>query len=644
MMFNLKEKMLIIFLLILILSSLFTANIFAQDINFENNEELAEAKSELNPSIIFVMLLIAVLVTLFIWEPLPISMLAVLVPITLAVFSNLSQMTVEEALSGFGNSATITVMSMFVFSAGIQRSGAVQLLGDKISKITGSNPRRQIALISALTGSTSGFINNTPVVAALIPMVRELGRKTKVSPSKLLIPLSYTAMLGGTVTLIGTSTNLLASEVSDRLIGHPFRLFEFTGLGIIVLFIGVIYLLTIGYKLIPARLDVESNLTDEYEMRDYLTEVLIGEDCVYVGKSVAEIDADKELDYDIIRIIRNGKQFMEPLNAKTIRPGDHLIIRAKQETLLELVKKKGMTTMAELIVNDKSIEQPLKGEILVEIVVPAHSVMVNKTMEEVNLLQRYDCNVLALRRGEEITHQKMRDYRFKAGDLILMLVTENTLERMRANSNFIIDREFDPNFFDRKKMYISIAILSYFIITVAFNLLPVAIAALSGAFLMVLSGCINKKEFFSAIDWEVYFLLSGLIPMGMAIEKSGTASYLAAQILNLSELMPPIFILMLIYLLTSLLANIIGNNASVLLMLPIAIGTAQQLGVNPFAFVLTTTFAASAAFASPVGYQTNLMVYSSGGFKFKDFIVVGAPLQTILAVVVPLLVRLFWGF
>lgn len=644
MMFNLKEKMLIIFLLILILSSLFTANIFAQDINFENNEELAEAKSELNPSIIFVMLLIAVLVTLFIWEPLPISMLAVLVPITLAVFSNLSQMTVEEALSGFGNSATITVMSMFVFSAGIQRSGAVQLLGDKISKITGSNPRRQIALISALTGSTSGFINNTPVVAALIPMVRELGRKTKVSPSKLLIPLSYTAMLGGTVTLIGTSTNLLASEVSDRLIGHPFRLFEFTGLGIIVLFIGVIYLLTIGYKLIPARLDVESNLTDEYEMRDYLTEVLIGEDCVYVGKSVAEIDADKELDYDIIRIIRNGKQFMEPLNAKTIRPGDHLIIRAKQETLLELVKNKGMTTMAELIVNDKSIEQPLKGEILVEIVVPAHSVMVNKTMEEVNLLQRYDCNVLALRRGEEITHQKMRDYRFKAGDLILMLVTENTLERMRANSNFIIDREFDPNFFDRKKMYISIAILSYFIITVAFNLLPVAIAALSGAFLMVLSGCINKKEFFSAIDWEVYFLLSGLIPMGMAIEKSGTASYLAAQILNLSELMPPIFILMLIYLLTSLLANIIGNNASVLLMLPIAIGTAQQLGVNPFAFVLTTTFAASAAFASPVGYQTNLMVYSSGGFKFKDFIVVGAPLQTILAVVVPLLVRLFWGF
>ncbi|ADQ14160.1 SLC13 family permease [Halanaerobium hydrogeniformans] len=643
-MFNLKNKVLFVLLIILILSSLFSANILAQDINFENNGELAEPESQLNASIIFIMLLIAVLVTLFIWEPMPISMLAVLVPIALAFFINLSNMTVEEALSGFGNSATITVMSMFVFSAGIQRSGAVQLLGDKISKITGSNPRRQIALISALTGSTSGFINNTPVVAALIPMVRELGRKTKVSPSKLLIPLSYTAMLGGTVTLIGTSTNLLASEVSDRIIGHPFHLFEFTGLGIIVLFIGVFYLLTIGYKLIPARLDVESNLTDEYEMRDYLTEVLIGEDCVYVGKSVAEIEADKELDYDIIRIIRNGKQFMEPLNAKTIRPGDHLIIRAKQETLLELVKNKGMTTMAELIVNGKSIEQPLKGEILVEIVVPAHSLMVNKTMEEINLLQRYDCNVLALRRGEEITHQKMTDYRFKAGDLILMLVTENTLERMRANSNFIIDREYDPNFFDRKKMYISIAILAYFIITVAFNLLPVAIAALSGAFMMVLSGCINKKEFFSAIDWEVYFLLSGLIPMGLAIEKSGTASYLAAQILNLSSLMPPIFIMMLIYLITSLMANIIGNNASVLLMLPIAIGTAQQLGVNPFAFVLTTTFAASAAFASPVGYQTNLMVYSSGGFKFKDFIVVGAPLQLILTVVVPLLIRLFWGF
>jgi di/tricarboxylate transporter len=642
-MYQIKNKYFAVLIFIIILLT-FSFNISAQELEMNKNTASMEVQNSLNSSIIFIMALILLLVFLFIWEPLPISLLAVLVPISLTIFGDLSKMSVEDALSGFGNSATITVMAMFVFSAGIQRSGAVQLLGDKISNLTGKNPRRQIALISALTGSTSGIVNNTPVVAALIPMVRELGRKTKVSPSKLLIPLSYTAMLGGTVTLIGTSTNLLASQVSDRMLGHPFSMFEFTGLGIIVLLIGIFYLLTVGYKLIPARLEIEEDLTDEYEMSGYLTEVLIGEDCSFVGKSFDEIADDKKLDYDIIRIIRNGKQFMEPLNAKTVRAGDHLIIRAREETLLELIKSKGMKTLPEMVVDDQSIEQPLEGETLIEVVVPAHSFLVNKTLDEINFLERYDCNVLALRRGEELTHQKMRDYRFQPGDLILLLATEKTYERLSKNNNFIIDHEYDPNLFDKSKMLISAAVLAFFILTVSLNILPVAIAALSGAFMMVLSGVINKNDFFSSIDWEVYFLLSGLIPMGMAIEKSGTASYIAAKILNLSDILPVIVIAMIVYLATSVMANVVGNNASALLMLPIAVGTAQQLAVNPFSFVLITTFAASAAFASPVGYQTNLMVYSSGGFKFKDFIIVGAPLQILLAVVVPLLVRMIWGF
>lgn len=637
------KKSRVIFVLLILFLVIFTFNISAQDLNMNNSDQL-KVQNELNSSIIFVISLIIILITLFILEPMPISLLAILVPITLAVFGDLSKMTVEEALAGFGNSATITVMAMFVFSAGIQRSGAVQLLGDKISNLTGKNPRRQIALISALTGSTSGIVNNTPVVAALIPMVREVGRKTGVSPSKLLIPLSYTAMLGGTVTLIGTSTNLLASQVSDRMLGHPFSMFEFTGLGIIVLLIGVAYLLTIGYKLIPARLEVEDNLTEEYEMKNYLTEVIIDEDCSFVGRSFDDIAEDKEMDYDIIRIIRNGKQFMEPLNAKTLRAGDHLIIRSREETLLKLVKQKGIKTLPEMVVDDQSIEQPLEGETLIEVVVPAHSFLVNKTLEEINFLERYDCNVLALRRGEELTHQKMSDYRFQPGDLILLLATEQTLDRLSKNNNFIIDHEYDPNLFDKSKMFISAGILAFFILTVSLNILPVAIAALSGAFLMVLTGVINKSDFFRSIDWEVYFLLSGLIPMGMAIEKSGTASYIAAKILNLSNVLPAISIAMIVYLATSVMATVVGNNASALLMLPIAIGTAQQLGVNPFSFVLITTFAASAAFASPVGYQTNLMVYSSGGFKFKDFIIAGTPLQVLLAIVVPLLVRMFWGF
>lgn len=600
----------------------------------------------LDRSIIFILLLILLLLVLFIFEPIPISLAALLVPIILTIFAQYSRLTTAEALAGFGNPAAITVMAMFVFSAGIQRSGAVQLLGNKISHLTAGQPRHQVALIAVLTGFLSGFINNTPVVAALIPMSKELAQKNNLSPSKLLMPLSYAAILGGTVTLIGTSTNLLASDVSERLLDHPFSLFEFSLLGIIILVIGIIYILTIGYDLIPARLEVEEDLTDQFELQDYLTEVIISKNCDFIDKTITEINTEKEFDYEILRVIRDNEQqeFIEAQSNLRIQAEDHLIIKARREVLLKLVKNKGLKTLPEMILNDQTIEYSLTGENLIEVVIPINSFLVNKTLAEINFVDRYQCSVLALRRGEELTHQQLLYYRFQPGDLILLLATSRTADRLQKNSNFIVNQKYNPQLFDKKKMIISISILLFFIAAVALNILPVAIAALLGAFLMAFSGCIDKNDFFAAIDWEVYFLLAGLIPLGTAIEKSGTALFLAQKINYLASFLDPIFTLMLIYLLTSFLTNLISNNASVLLMLPIAVKTAIQVEVNPFAFVITTTFAASAAFASPVGYQTNLMVYSSGRFKFRDFIIAGTPLQLIFTLVVPILVKLIWGF
>ncbi|SFL82826.1 SLC13 family permease [Halanaerobium salsuginis] len=600
----------------------------------------------LDRSIIFILLLILLLLVLFIFEPIPISLAALLVPIILTIFAQYSRLTTAEALAGFGNPAAITVMAMFVFSAGIQRSGAVQLLGNKISHLTAGQPRHQVALIAVLTGFLSGFINNTPVVAALIPMSKELAQKNNLSPSKLLMPLSYAAILGGTVTLIGTSTNLLASDVSERLLDHPFSLFEFSLLGIIILVIGIIYILTIGYDLIPARLEVEEDLTDQFELQDYLTEVIISKNCDFIDKTITEINTEKEFDYEILRVIRDNEQqeFIEAQSNLRIQAEDHLIIKARREVLLKLVKNKGLKTLPEMILNDQTIEYSLTGENLIEVVIPINSFLVNKTLAEINFVDRYQCSILALRRGEELTHQQLLYYRFQPGDLILLLATSRTADRLQKNSNFIVNQKYNPQLFDKKKMIISISILLFFIAAVALNILPVAIAALLGAFLMAFSGCIDKNDFFAAIDWEVYFLLAGLIPLGTAIEKSGTALFLAQKINYLASFLDPIFTLMLIYLLTSFLTNLISNNASVLLMLPIAVKTAIQVGVNPFAFVITTTFAASAAFASPVGYQTNLMVYSSGRFKFRDFIIAGTPLQLIFTLVVPILVKLIWGF
>lgn len=598
---------------------------------------------DLSIGIAFMLVLLIGVVFLFIWEPIPISFIAMFVPIILVLADQLTAITVEEALSGFSNQATITVMSMFVFSMAIQKSGAVQLLGDKISQITGSSEKKQVALISILSGTTSSVIYNTPIVAALIPMARDLARRTKVSPSKLLMPLSYATMLGGTMTLIGTSTNLLASQTVDRLLGEPFHIFEFTGLGVIVLIIGIIYLITIGHRLIPERIKIEKELTNEYEMRDYLSKVLIEENSKFVGKNIKEIYDEKELDYDILRLIRGDEEYMEPLDSKTIKANDYLIIRATYEVLVELVSKTGIKTLPELIVDDASIEQNIKGETMAEVVIPNNSFLVDKTLEEINFLDRYDCTVLAIRRGEEVTREAMEDYRFKPGDLILLLVTESTFERMRNNNDFIIDQTYHKNSYDSQKMYIALAVLGFFILSVSLNWIPVAIAAFASALSMVIFQVIGKNEFFEAIDWEVYFLLAGLIPLGIALEKTGTAKYIANKILNLSSVLPTLYMLMIIYLITSLFTNVISNNASVLLMIPIAIEAANQLNSNPLAFAIAVTFAASAAFASPMGYQTNLMVYSSGGFKFKDFVVAGAPLQLIMTVVVPIFIKMIWG-
>lgn len=594
--------------------------------------------------ILFIIMIVLTLMFLLILEPIPISFITITVPIILIIFSNLSNMNIEQALSGFSNGANITIMSMFVFSAGMQKSGLIQLLGDKISFIVGKKENKQVFIISLLTGSFAGFINNTPVVAALIPMVKDLAKKSKISMSKLLMPLSYSAMLGGTITLIGTSTNLLANQVLTRQLGRSYKMFEFTILGVICLVIGIIYLMTIGSKLIPDRMKRQNDLTDEYHMQNYLTKVLIKKDCEFVNQTVKSVQEEYEkLDFDIIKLIRDDEEFMQPLDSKMIRPDDFLIIRASHKILFKLVKKSGIKMMSELVINDDAIEQKEKGEKMVEAVIPNNSSLIGKTLDEMNFLKKYNCNVLAIRRGKELTRNELDDFIFKPGDLILILVTNDTFKRLRYNDNFIVGREYDAKNYDTKDMIISLGILLFFVISVAFQLLEVPIAALIGAISMVFFKIIEKEEFFNAIDWNVYFLLAGLIPLGIAIEQTGADSFLASKVIKLSSVFPPLIFLMILYLITSLLASIINNSASVLLMLPIGIEVAQQLGANPFAFAITTTFAASAAFATPVGYQTNLMIYSSGGFKFKDFLIVGGPLQILMSIMVPIFVKYIWG-
>jgi len=610
------------------------------------NKTNIEGTPTFNQGILIIILLIFLLLVMFIWEPLPIGVISLCIPVILIILDFWTKVSVEDALSGFSNSATITVMAMFVISRGIQNSGAMQFLGNKIIKYTGDNEKKQVIAISGLTGIIAGFINNTPTVATFIPMVTDLARKTKVSPSKLLIPLSYAAMLGGTLTLLGTSTNLLGSQVSARLINHPFSMFEFTKLGIVVFVVGILYLITIGHRLIPERIKHDlKDYIEEYEIEKYLTEIKIAENSPLIGQDIGELLSNKGKNLDIIQLNRNNEKYMEPLELKTIRPNDHLVIRADYETVLEFAKINGVIILPEIKISQAQLENEITGQKVIELVIPDNSFLKGRTINNVNFLNRYDASLLAIRHGGEIAHTDIKNFYLREGDVLLLLAAENTIERLKENQNFIIRERDETETIAYKPLDIilSVGIAFSIIILASLKILPIPIATLAGIAAMVILKLIDPQEIYDSINWEVIFLLAGLIPLGVAIEQTGTAKFIANQILNIAGFLPDIIVLAIFYYMTTLLTDIISNNATVVLMIPVAINAADQIGANPFAFVLAVTFAASASFASPVGYQTNLMVYGPGGYKFRDYVLVGAPLEIIMAVIVPIAISIFWG-
>ena len=598
----------------------------------------------MDPGIIFIILLLIFLIIMFIIEPIRIDIIALSIPVIL-VFTNFwTKVSPVEAISGFSSSATITVGSMFIISAGVEKSGIIQALGDKIYEWTGDSDFKLLFYIILFAGIIAGVINNTPVVALFIPLVIGIAKRKKSSPSKFLIPLSFAAMMGGLTTLIGTSTNILASDILFRRTGEGFSMFEFTHLGLLVLFIGGIYMLFIGRKILPERIKPEVEVTEKFNMGEYLTETIIRKDSPLIGMTLKEAEKNMDFELGIIQLNRSGEKFFNPLTNKIIQEEDHLIVRTDPRNLVHLIKTHSMEISSETPTRE-SLNIKEKNQHLVEIVLPYGCFLEGQTLEEVNFLENYDCDILAIRQGEELTHKKMGSITLKPGDVLLLTAGEDTIERLKKDRSFIVASEIDrkEKEYRPSKVVTSLAILSGVILLAALNIVPIVISSLCGVIAMVITNTLKPVELSEAINWNVIFLLAGLIPLGIAMDNTGTAEFMASQILKLEGILSPLLFLMIFYLLTMIFANLIGNNASVILMLPIALDAAGQLGLNPLAFAIAVTFAASSAFLTPMSYQTNMMVYGPGGYKFQDFFWTGLPLQLILLVVVPLLINLFWG-
>ena len=603
----------------------------------------------LTVEILLVFAIVAAALVLFIVEPVPIDIVAIGVLVSLIVLEPWTGVDPETGVSGFASPATLTVLAMFVISEGIRRTGLINIVGNEIAERYGSSQYKQLLAVLGLSGGTAGFINNTPVVAVMIPMVNTLSERTGISPSKLLIPISYTAMLGGMLTLIGTSTNILASDVSARLIGRPFSMFEFTQLGALVLVTGVVYLATVGRLLIPERIKMGDELIEGFGMAEYLTEVVVAEDSHLVGKTVNQSFTDLDVDADVIQLIRDEQVFTEPLARKEIRAGDILVLRTDQQSLLTFIETRGLDLAPDAPVTDETLEaeetgmRPSSEQQLVEIVVSPGASILGGTLESLSFRDRYAATVLALRRGGEVIHTRMDERKLKGGDTLLVQAAEGTVKRLANDRDFIVAQELTLPDFRYERIPVALGIIAAVVGLAALEILPILVSSLAGIVAMVATGCVKPEEVYGSVDWSVIFLLAGLIPLGVAMERTGAAEWLAASILVVTAGLSPALMVGVFYLATALLTEVVSNNASVVLMIPVAVETATEIGADPFTFVLAVTFGASTALLTPIGYQTNLMVYAPGGYEFTDFFRVGAPLQLLLAVVTTAGLLLFWG-
>ncbi|RMG14075.1 MAG: SLC13 family permease [Cyanobacteria bacterium J055] len=580
----------------------------------------------------------------FITEWLPVDLTAILVAVVLIVLGLVSP---DEGISGFGNSATITVMAMFILSAGIARTGAMQIMRDKLLQWGGKTASQQIFVMGMLVGSITAFINNTAVVAVFLPIVEDWCRRQKISASKMLIPLSYATIMGGMITVIGTSTNILASGLSAKLGYGEFELFQFTKLGLIVFAIGMIYLSFFAPKLLPNRKQTNGKLlSQEYGLKEYVSEVVITPRSSLIGQTLRSSEIQRKFDLDVLEIVRNNVHFPQPIADKVLEAGDILLVRGSREDLLSIRERQGIDILPEVEFGTSSIAESeliSTEESVAEVLILNNSNLIGSTLKDLRFRQRYNATVLAIRRGQEFLRERMGRVPLRFGDLLLIQGPKQSLLGLQTSRDLLVIEQRDVDNLQQDKALIALGITAAVVLVAAIGWMPILVSALAGVILMVVTGCLKPGEIYDAVRWDIIFLLAGLIPLGIAMDKSGATKWLAEHLVSMGQNLPSSWILTLFFIATALLTEILSNNASVVLMLPIAVEVAKTLDLNPFAFMFAVTFAASNSYITPIGYQTNTMVYGPGGYKFLDFTRVGAPLSLIMAIVIPRLIIWLYG-
>lgn len=595
----------------------------------------------MTPDAIVTLLVIAGTVVLLATEWLSMDVVALLAVVTLVLSGVI---TPEEGISGFSNTATLTVAFMFVISAALLKTGAMQTFASRLANLFQIRYGLGIVAMMLLIGVLSAFVNNTPVVAVFIPVVIQLAHSSVLSPAKLLIPLSFASIFGGICTLVGTSTNIVVSGIAEREGLEGFSMFELTPIGLILALAGVLYLWILGPRLLPNRKFVPG-LRERFGMRGYLTEIELLDGAEAVGKKIMEADLVKELEMDIIEVKRKQTVFNLPQGDFRLKAGDVLKVRCDASRIKQLkdaarVKERHGLRVGTADLGDKS-------STLVELVIPAESDMEGQTLKEIDFRRRFRAVPLAIRQRREIQHVHLYDIPLKSGDVILAEVKRHFVEELKRRENdpgwpYIIRSENPEADFDKRKFALVVGIIGLVVIGAATGLVHLLTGAMAGVVALVLLGVLTMKDAYEAISWKIIFLLAGALSLGVAMHNSGLDQLVAERLVDLLDDYHPTAVLSGLYVLTAVFTELMSNNATAALMAPVAIATANQLGQDATPFLITICIAASASFMTPIGYQTNTMVFSAGQYRFFDFLRVGTLLTLIFWVLSTIFIPLLY--
>jgi di/tricarboxylate transporter len=590
-------------------------------------------------SVWIVSLILIVVLYLFVTEKVPVDLTAIGIMVALVISGIL---TPAEAVAGFAHPAVITVGSMFLISKGMIRTGAVGFIGQKVIQLTRGSFKLALLVILLTVAVASAFINNTPVVVLFIPVVMSMCCKFSLSPSKFLIPISYASILAGTCTLIGTSTNIIVSDLSAKQGYGAFGMFELSILGVPIAAIGIAFLLFVAPRFMPSLRNPSCELENS-EHRRYLAELAVPRGSRLIGKDPGQEFAEKYPDIEVIELIRYSHIFHPSRDNVDIAPDDLLLLKGSANDLIEIIHHDDV----ELPHSEKDLSfGPGKKEsIVVELIIPPQSSLLGQRLLESDLQRDRDIHIIAIKRsGLHYTEKQIHDVRLKIGDIVLVWCYADKLNSMRDGMDYIIVEDVHHEIVQKRLAWKAGLIFAGLIASASIGLADIMVCALTAVFLMIVTGCLQMRDAYRAIQADVLLLIAGTMALGIAMDKTGTSRLYAEAYLKLFAGLSPAVVLAGFILLVSVSTQVLSNNATAVLLFPIAVSTALGLGVDPKPFVMAVCFGASACFATPIGYQTNLLVYGPGGYRFSDYLKLGIPLNLLVLILGAALIPSIWPF